>query len=114
MRFAEARSSSPSPSRSAGTTETGESIVPGPPRTSGAVAKLAGESCKKTVRSLPPRFAETRSWSPSPSRSAAETPKGLIVVSGPPRTSGSPEKLPGETCKKTVRLLLSTFAETRS
>ena len=59
---------------------------------------------KKTVRLLPSKFAETRSWSPSPSRSAAATETGPFVVAGPPSASGVAAKLPGKSWKKTVRL----------
>src|SRR5262245_42888476 len=124
--FAETRSRSPSPSRSAAATERGKVVAAMSPSGSGNAEKLPGESWKKTVRLLPlpveksPEFAETTSWSPSPSRSAAATERGKVVAAMPPSGSGKAEKLPGESWKKTVRLLplpvekSPEFAETTS
>jgi len=94
--FAETMSWSPSPSRSAATTQTGLDVRLAGPRTMGEKANLPGETWRNTVRLLWFLFEKMRSWTPSPLRSAACRDEGKSVAGKPPRTTGAIGKLAGE------------------
>ena len=110
--FTVAMSRSPSPSRSPERSLSGlskEASASGDPAVTANVPSVASWSRKDTVSRVV--LPETRSLSPSASRSAARARRGSEVVSGP---LGSSENVPGAVCRKTLRLVDVRAALARS